>query len=170
MSSLEIKKDDPDDLVMALDAEADAPNPTIRIVAKDGRGFELPREYTKISELMKNALKLDSTAAEIPVPNVSGGTLELVVSYMEHHKGTEPKLIPKPLRSKIMRRVVEDVWDADFIDRVGENREKLFALILAANYLDIQGLLHLGSAKVASLIKDESLDDYKRILDNNAQV
>jgi len=72
---------------------------------------------------------------------------------MNHHAGVEPPIVEKPLRSKIMKDVCKDKFDADFIDRIGENRQALYDLILAANYMDIKSLLHLGCAKVASLIK-----------------
>jgi len=55
-------------------------------------------------------------------------------------------------------------WDAEFIDKVGENRQLLYDLILAANYLDIKSLLHLGCAKVGSLIKGQPLENLKNIL------
>jgi hypothetical protein len=35
----------------------------------------------------------------------------------------------------------------------------------AANYMDIRSLLHLGCAKVASLIKGQPLEKIKEILD-----
>lgn len=58
-------------------------------------------------------------------------------------------------------------WDADYIDKIGETRQQLYDLILAANYMDIKSLLHLGCAKVASLIKGQPLEKIKEILDPN---
>ena len=63
-----------------------------------------------------------------------------------------------------MKDVCKDAFDAEFIDRIGENRQALYDLILAANYMDIKGLLHLGCAKVASLIKGQPLEKIKDIL------
>lgn len=40
----------------------------------------------------------------------------------------------------------------------------MYDLILAANYMDIKSLLHLGCAKVASLIKGQPLEKIKDIL------
>ena len=63
---------------------------------------------------------------------------------MNHHKGTEPPIIPKPLRSKEMKQVCSDQWDAEFIDTIGKDRQTLYDLILAANYMDVsKSLLHL---------------------------
>ena len=63
-----------------------------------------------------------------------------------------------------MIEVVKDSWDADFIDGIAPNRQALYDLILAANYMDIKSLLHLGCAKVASLIKGQPLEKIKDIL------
>jgi hypothetical protein len=123
---------------------------------------------------------------------------------MNHHKGVEPPIIEKPLRSKVMKDVCKDPFDADFIDRIGDNRQALYDLILgifynidaiscanrpkrlhstacvcvcvrtwliftAANYMDIKSLLHLGCAKVASLIKGQPLEKIKDILSTGAK-
>jgi len=63
-----------------------------------------------------------------------------------------------------MKNVCKDKWDAEFIDNIGINRQQLYDLILAANYMDVKSLLHLGCAKVASLIKGQPLEKIKDIL------
>jgi hypothetical protein len=60
-------------------------------------------------------------------------------------------------------------WDADFIDRIGDSRALLYDVILASNYLDIKSLLHLGCAKVASLVKGQPLEKFKSILEAKQQ-
>ena len=42
--------------------------------------------------------------------------------------------------------------------------KQIFQLILAANYMDIQSLLELGNAKIATLIKGKSPEEIKNIL------
>ena len=120
--------------------------------------------YAFTSALVKTALSTDDSAEEVPLPAVSGEVVEKVVEYMNHHQGKELPIIEKPLRSKVMKDVCKDPWDAEFIDKIGENRQQLYDLILAANYMDIKSLLHLGCAKVASLIKGQPLDKIKEIL------
>lgn len=87
------------------------------------------------------------------MPYVSGAILKLIVEYMDRHKGTEPPQVEKPLRSSYMVNVCKDKRDAKWIDRIGKNRQELYDVILAANYMDIKSLLCLGCAKVASLVK-----------------
>ena len=117
-----------------------------------------------ISTLIKTAVESDDGATEVAIPGVTGDILELVIGYMNHHNGTEPPLVDKPLRSKVMKDVCKDPYDASFIDDIGENRQQLYDLILAANYMDVKSLLHLGCAKVASLIKGQPVEKIKEIL------
>jgi len=90
--------------------------------------------------------------------------LEEFRAYLEHHKGVEPPIIPKPLRSKEMKQVCSDPWDAAYIDRIGDNRKLLYDMILFANRIGCQSLLHLGCAKVAAFIKGKPLEDIKPTL------
>jgi len=111
--------------------------------------------------------QLDEHAEEIPVPGATGAILALVVNYMKEHKGVEPPIVEKPLRSKVMKDVCPHKADADYIDKIAETRQQLYDLILVANFMDIKSLLHLGCAKVASLIKGQPLEKIKEILDPN---
>jgi len=138
---------------------------TIKLISKDAKDFTVDKKYAFISNLVKTSMEQDASATEIPMPGVKGDILARVVDYMNHHKGTEPPIIEKPLRSKVMKEVCKDSWDAEFINSIGDSdRQKLYDLILAANYMDIKGLLHLGCAKVASLIKGQPLEKIKEIL------
>jgi len=162
----EVKKDDKK-AVTALDMEdeKDATKP-LKLIANDKKDFTLERKQAFISKLVKTSLENDE-ATEVPIPGVKGPILELVVQYMKEHKGVEPAIIEKPLRSKLMKDVCPYKWDADYIDKIGDTRQTLYDLILAANYMDIKSLLHLGCAKVASLIKGQPLEKIKEILDPN---
>jgi len=138
----------------------------LKLVAKDGKtSFEVDKKHAFVSNLVKTSLENDASASSLDIPGVSGPILEKVVEYINHHKGQEPPIIEKPLRSKVLKDVCQDKWDAEYIDKIGENRQNLYDLILAANYMDIKSLLHLGCAKVASLIKGQPLEKIKEILD-----
>jgi len=146
-----------------LSLDDDDASGTLKLISMDQKEFEVERKSAYISKLVKTSVENDSTASEVPIPSAKSEVLELVVTYMNHHKGAEPPIIEKPLRSKTMKDVC-NAWDADFIDKIGENRQQLYDLILAANYMDIKSLLHLGCAKVASLIKGQPLEKIRDIL------
>jgi len=149
--------------VVGLDSGSDDLEANLKLMSTDGRDFSVKKKNAFISVVVKSATEQDQSVADLPV-QVKGDILALVVEYMNHHGGTEPPIVEKPLRSKIMKDVVKDPWDAEFVDKIGENRQQLYDLILAANYMDIKALLHLGCAKVASLIKGQPLEKIRDIL------
>jgi len=137
---------------------------TIKLISKDGKEFVIEKKYAFVSNLVKTSMDSDPSATELPMPGVRGDTLSRVVEYLIYHKGADPPIPEKPLRSTVMKDVCKDPWDAEFIDKIAENRQQLYDLILAANYMDIKSLLHLGCAKVAALIKGQPLEKIKDIL------
>jgi len=149
-----------DEHMKGLDADGE----TITLTTSDEFEFEVDLKDAMVSVLVKTSLEDDAAADTIRIGVVEGKTMNKVVEYMQHHKGTEAACVKKPLRSAIMEEVCEDKWDATFIDGVGENVKDLYALIAAANYMDITGLLHLSAGKIASLAKDKSPGEIKEIL------
>ena len=53
-----------------------------------------------------------------------------------------------------------DNWDYDYINI---NEEKIFEIMLAANFMDIQPLLDLTCAKIASEIKGKNEEEIRRL-------
>merc|ERR1712113_670690 len=124
--------------------------------------IDVNKEFAKMSKLVANILEGDADATEIQVKQVDGATLRKIVDYLVHHEGKEPAEIAKPIRSVKMEKIVEDPWDAEFITNL--SKRALFQLILGANYMDCKSLLHLGCAKVATMIKGKSPEEIKQIL------
>jgi len=118
---------------------------------KDGKSFSIKKKYCKLSNFIVIILKGDPTATEIEVRQVGSETLEQIVKYLNEHKGEEPPPLPCPVRSTEMSQIVSVKWDAEFIDAF--EKKAIFEIILGANYMDIKSLLHLGCAKIATLIK-----------------
>jgi len=148
---------------MGLD---DDKGPIITLKSSDAKAFEIPRNYAFLSTLIKTSCESDAAATELPLSGVKGDVLAKIVEYLNHHQGKDPGVPEKPLRSKNMKEVCSShPWDADFIDGVAANKQGLYDVILGANYLDIKSLLHLGCAKVASMIKGVPLAKIKTILD-----
>ena len=132
------------------------------LIANDGR-VVVPRDVACQSMLVHEMLVDDDDDAvvpEIPLPNVTLATLRLALEYCEHHAvpGNAVPKIARPIKSNSMRENLgeEFAWDADYIDRVGATHEDLFMLVLAANYLNIDSLLDLGCAKIASMLKGKT--------------
>ena len=140
-----------DDTLKLVSMEEDAP-----------REFEISAKAASMCKLVKSIVEGDKEATEIPIKKVSGDVLELIVEYLKHHDGKVPAEIAKPIRSVKMDKIVEDKWDAEFINKL--SKKMIFQVILGANYMDVPSLLHLGCAKIATLIKGKSPDEIRAIL------
>jgi len=143
--------DDEDEVLILISSEDDAP-----------REFEISRKAALMCNLVKSILEGDANAKKIPIKKVRGDILQLIVEYLKHHNGKKPEEIAKPIRSVKMERIVADKWDAEYINKM--NKKTIFQVILGANYMDLPSLLHLGCAKIATLIKGKSPEEIKNIL------
>merc|ERR1712034_239576 len=114
------------------------------------------------SEFIKNMLGSDKSAKEVSLTQVKGPVLKEICDYLAYHNGMTVTEIAKPIRSQNMTKIVEDDWDAQFINK--QTKKMVFQIILGANYLAIKSLLHLGCAKIATLIKGKSPEEIKKIL------
>lgn len=162
---VESKDGEDEDDILGLD-EPDPEEFKFWLVTKNGEKLECDRRWLVLSKLVATALEQDTESKEMPILAVDLPTLTFVWEYMKHHAGVAPPCVEKPLKSKNMEEVVQDKWDADFIERVNQTgRKALYDIILAANYMDIASLLSLGCAKVASLIKSQPLEKIPAILE-----
>jgi S-phase kinase-associated protein 1 len=124
--------------------------------------FTIDRKSALMCNLVRSIIEGDSEVKKIEIKKVSPPILKLIVEYLKHHKGKAPAEIAKPIRSVKMEKIVEDEWDAKFINK--QPKRTIFQIILGANYMDIKSLLHLGCAKIATMIKGKSPEEIKKIL------
>jgi len=124
--------------------------------------FKIDRKSAMMCNLVRSIIEGDSEVKTIEIKKVSSPILKLIVEYLQHHKGKQPAEIAKPIRSVKMEKIVEDEWDATFINK--QPKRTIFQIILGANYMDIKSLLHLGCAKIATMIKGKSPEEIKKIL------
>merc|ERR1711964_878069 len=95
--------------------------------------FSISKQAASMCTLVKTIIEGDKTATEVEIKKVKG---------------------------PILKKVVEDPWDAEWINK--QSKEVTFQIILGANYMDIKSLLHLGCAKIATLIKGKSPEEIKK--------
>ncbi|PFH31746.1 putative suppressor of kinetochore protein 1 [Besnoitia besnoiti] len=134
----------------------------VTLVSQEGDEFDVDIEVASMSALIKTMVEEDSDCQEsIPLPNVETCILKKIIEYCEHHYNNLPEEIPKPLKSSNLAEVVSE-WDYQFINE-NSDQKILFALILAANYLNIKPLLDLSVAKVATMIKSKTPEEIRRI-------
>lgn len=146
---------------------SDPASEIITLVGKDKVEVKVSRCDAGLSSMVTAALKEDPGAKKVPIAEVEGDTLKLIVEYLERQQGTAPIEIKKPLRSSIMRELV-DPEDAAYIDAMP--RQDLFHVVNAANVMGIEPLFQLGCAKVASLVKGKAPAEIRSALLEEEQV
>eukprot|EP00483_Globobulimina_turgida_P012121 UN12143 len=157
----EVKTDEPEEEEQGLDDEIEVL--TLKSGGQEPKSFEVSKKCAELSKFVTTILEGDSDATVIEIRQVPPETLAHVVTYLQHHKGKEPDPLPCPVRSIHMNQIVSDKWDATWIDAF--DKKTIFEVILAANYMDIKSLLHLGCAKIATLIKQLDQKEINRIIE-----
>jgi len=150
-----------------LDEEDHQPLTLVSMEDSNAQKFSINKKAAEMCKLVRSILEGDQSATEIPIKKVKAEILGLIVDYLKHHNGKVPAEIAKPIRSVKMEKIVEDKWDADFINNM--SKKVIFQVILGANYMDVPSLLHLGCAKIATLIKGKSPDEIKQILSDDTE-
>jgi len=86
----------------------------------------------------------------IELPNIEATVLSSVIEFCNYHEMHGPFAeVQKPFPPVSDFEELVSVWDGNFIDL---DPEDIYNLIMAANYLDIKGLMDLACAKVAWMI------------------
>ncbi|KAF8367897.1 hypothetical protein PRIPAC_85726 [Pristionchus pacificus] len=136
----------------------------ITLTSSDDKSFSVDRLVIKhagtIETLISTMGLEDSEEASmpIPLPNVTGPVLELVIKWLDHHK-EDPV---KEEKEDDGERRSDDIpqWDQDFLK--DKPQSVLFDIFLAANYLDIKGLLQTCCKTVANMIKGKSPEEIRQ--------
>jgi len=101
----------------------------------------------------------DDEEQSLPLPNVKGDVLRKVLDFCEKHTevvskaGVEDEgLLPNE------ERILLEKWDKEY---AVVDQQRLFELILAANYLNIKPLLDLMCQTVANMIKGKTPEEIR---------
>jgi S-phase kinase-associated protein 1 len=101
----------------------------------------------------------ESSLPDIPLPNVSADVLGKVIEYCKYYQDDEMRTIQTPLTSSRLEDLVQE-WYAHFV-KVDKNL--LFDLVAAANFMDIKPLLDLTCLAVSILIKGKSAAELRQM-------
>jgi len=134
---------------------------TIFIHTQDGEEIPIKIRALGLSKLLSIEAEI-KRPSHIHIRKIEGHIFIQIAKYLSYHNGIEPVEIAKPIRSVNLGRCVEDQWDVSFINKL--STRDIFLIIIAANYIDCKSLLHLGCAKIATLIKGRSPEEIKVIL------
>ena len=128
------------------------------LASADNQKIQIDFKSAERSHLLRGLLADYEDSKEIPLPDVKYNILKKVVEYLTYYKDKEPSQIPKPLPSANLNEFTNE-WDVNFINSI--ELDGIFDLINAANYMDINSLLDLACAKIASLMKGKSAQEIR---------
>jgi S-phase kinase-associated protein 1 len=102
---------------------------------------------------------------KVPLPNVKANVLAKVIDYCTHYKNVEEMTpITTPIKSPKIEEVVQQ-WYADFVKDL--EKEFLFELVTAANYMDIKPLLDLTCLAVSVTIQGKTAPEMRAFFNIN---
>jgi len=133
----------------------------IKLQSSDGEVFDVPVAIARCSLTIKTMLEdlgmEDDVEEVIPLPNVNSAILRKVIAWAQHHKDDPPPAEDDENKEKRTDDISS--WDSDFLK---VDQGTLFELILAANYLDIKGLLDVTCKTVANMIKGKTPEEIRK--------
>lgn len=157
--------------------------PPLVLVSEDGVEVPISRPAARMSHMLR--LLMEDACADGPIPatNVHSDVLRLVVEYCEKHgphydpEASERARNPFPPFPVELSPTVSSIkpvtyvdpdphrlkdWDKDFI---ALDNSTLFEIILAANYLNIEDLLDLGTTTVADMMRGKKPEEIREIFE-----
>ncbi len=145
-------------------------------------GFDMPSSsILKFSGVVSDLCECsDENIKELPLSSIQGIEqtsmpilLEFIKEYVIYYENREIEQIEKPLKTSLSDVISE--WDNEFLNKIVPFDEKeiktydkiivLNELIILCNYLNIEPLLQLLCAKVASILRGKNKHEMREIMD-----
>ncbi|MQM06665.1 hypothetical protein Taro_039492 [Colocasia esculenta] len=135
----------------------------------DGRDFEVEADVAMQSGTIKSMVEDQVEGKCIPLHNVSGAVLALVLEFFERHReDDDPKTrggVPGGVADQFQPNPREEELeklDREFVRNL--DRDSLLGLAAAADYLNAKRLLDLTCQAIADTIKDMSVEEVREYL------
>ncbi len=129
---------------------------SIKVQSREGKEFTISKAAAELSVLLKSTMQDFEGDVVVPLSEIDEKTTGRIVEYLNNFNGKIPPEIEKPLKSAVMKEITDE-WSANFIDAFA--LEELVDITVASNFMEIQPLLDISCAKIASLIKDKSEEE-----------
>ena len=134
-------------------------NNSIILFSAENEKFIIDKKAAKRSGLLKNCIEDDENFKELNLIDIDSKFLKLIIEFLEHYKDSEPKLPPTPLKdSDLMKNL--DEWSIIFFSKL--NLEDIISLTNASNYMEIESLMQICCAIIASNMIDHPVDEVQR--------
>ena len=141
----------------------------VTLISSDHERFEVPEAAATMSQTIRHMIEDGCTDGGIPLPNVTARTLAKVLEFCNEHAAAAAAAAAGAgseagSSSNAGKDGGADLagFDKAFVDEVKADQATLFDLILAANYLNVKGLLDLTCQTVADMIKGKSVEEIRQ--------
>ena len=136
---------------------------SVTLVSSDGFSVELESEKARISGVVNACLEDGDSGRgdDIALPSVSRPDLERIVQFMRLYADAKMPTIPRPLPTNDLTRILPLPY-TDFI--LALSQEDVISLINAANYMDIEPLLQLCAARIATFFHGKTREEIQAML------
>uniref|UniRef100_A0A7S4F886 SKP1-like protein n=2 Tax=Chrysotila carterae TaxID=13221 RepID=A0A7S4F886_CHRCT len=118
----------------------------VKLKSSDEEVFEVPFDLACMSLMVKGALENTSGDEPVSLQKVTSKTMLRVIEYCKYHLSAE-----KEGRSESEIAA----WDKKFIE---VDDAVLYDVMMAGNFLEIKGLLHLACKTIADMIRGNPPD------------
>ncbi|XP_047087157.1 SKP1-like protein 1 [Lolium rigidum] len=133
----------------------------IMLKSSDGEEFKVEEAVVMESQTIRHMIEDKCADNGILLPNVNSKILSKVIEYCNKHAQAAKPVADGAADGASALSPAEDLknWDAEFIK---VDHATLFDLSLAANYLNIEELLHLTCQTIADMIKGKTPEEIRR--------
>ena len=118
----------------------------------------ITKKSVVIKAMLNDIGRENNSKEPIHLPNIHSSTLKNVMEWVKHHKNDILTDWIYQKKCRYDEHHVLSPWDKMFFDR---DRVSLLELILAANILDIHGLVNAACKAVADIIKNKTVDEIR---------
>lgn len=122
------------------------------LVSSDNMEFKVDEDVANKFVTVKNLMEDIGSDGAIPLTEVDSKTLEKVITYTKYH-------LENPFTQNEDEKYMTS-WDEQFCN---VDRDTIFALVLAANYLDYKELLETTTQKIADMIKGKTPEQIREL-------
>ena len=137
----------------------------VKLKSKDNQIYEVSIDFLEkaklISGIVEDASDEDDTIFLREIDEIN---LIRIIDYLVHYQKEEPKEIPKPFPDRtddaFLRSILNDDWTFDYIQSM--TLEEAINLVNAANYLQIDGLINILTAKLSHEMCNCDVEEQRR--------
>jgi len=136
----------------------------VKIRTSDDQEYLIDRsDALDIPFIQSKLEESEGSQAEIKLEEVEMAQLEKVIEFV-HQLQVKPYKapLPKPLPSNRLEDVIDNPWYIDFIDLP---KKELLKLIRASNFLNVERLFELASAKLGTMIKEMNIEEIREFFE-----